>query len=192
MRDVYDDYLQDFEKHYTMMVLDKLVKTNTAVPSNFQNMPQNPPQAPPQSGMPPGGPQTQPNPINPKMLIQQLVQGNLTVEMMRSKGVPEPLVQQVDMLRRRTGMNIQGMATNRPPAGQAPLSLPPGSENFSGNGQNGPPLRSMPPGQVQGQIPNQILAKTTPERLQAAGLIVKRMSAQAIDERGKSISSSTF
>lgn len=210
MQQIYDEYLQDFEKHYTMMVLDKLVRTNPLQQPNF-NSPQGSTQGPPTGGSPAGGPPQQTQ-INPRALILQLAQGNLSVEMMRSKGVPDGLIQQVEMLRRRAPMANQGvpgtlMQGPRPPGGPASLSHPPGPENFSGNNQmtgmqNGQPQRQMPgmlpvvqnqmmqgqvPLTVQGQLQSQVLAKTTPERLQAAGLVVRKMREQANEDRSTSI-----
>jgi len=148
--------------------------------------------------------------VDPRQLILQLVQGNVSVEVMRSKGVPDSLIEQVEILRRRVSSGNQGVPANmlqgpRQTGGPAPLSHPPGSENFSGNNQmtsmqNGPPHRQMPGmlpvvqnQMMQGQVPlsaqrqlqHQILAKTTPERLQAAGLLVKRMREQATEDRNK-------
>ncbi len=193
------------------MVLDKLVRTNPLQQPTF-NTPQGHTQGPPTAGgSPSGGPSVQQPRVDPRQLILQLVQGNVSVEVMRSKGVPDSLIEQVEILRRRVSSGNQGVPANmlqgpRQTGGPAPLSHPPGSENFSGNNQmtsmqNGPPHRQMPgmlpvvqKQMMQGQVPlsaqrqlhHQILAKTTPERLQAAGLLVKRMREQATEDRSTS------
>lgn len=192
-----------------MMVLDKLVRTNPAPQAGFGTQ-QGHTQGPSAGGSPSGGAASlQQSQANTRALIAQLVQGNMSIEMMRSKGLPDVLIQQVDIFRRQRQAN-QGVPSNmlqgpRPPGGgPAPLSHPQGSENFPGNNNqmagmagmpNGPVPRQMlpvPPNQMiqgqapltaQGQLHNQALAKTSPERLQAAGLLVKKMREQANEDR---------
>ncbi len=107
VREIYDEYLQDFEKHYTMMVLVKLVRTNP-----LSNQPSIPPRVilkvRRQRGARLLGDLRCNNPrVDPRQLILQLVQGNVSVEVMRSKGVPDSLIEQVEILRRRVSSGIK-------------------------------------------------------------------------------------